>query len=40
MGDISVSGPVTGIDTQQIVTALVNAEQAPKQSQINKQTQT
>lgn len=40
MGDISVSGPVTGIDTQSIVTALVNAEQAPKQSQINKQTQT
>ncbi|KAB0569570.1 flagellar cap protein FliD [Pseudomonas palleroniana] len=40
MGDISVSGPVTNIDTQAIVTALVNAEQAPKQSQINKQTQT
>ncbi|HCT08616.1 MAG TPA: flagellar cap protein FliD, partial [Pseudomonas sp.] len=40
MGDISISGPVTGIDTQSIVTALVNAEQAPKQSQINKQTQT
>lgn len=40
MGDISVSGPVTGIDTQSIVTALVNAEQAPKQSQINKQSQT
>ncbi|WP_248731271.1 flagellar filament capping protein FliD [Pseudomonas sp. MWU13-2517] len=40
MGDISVSGPVTNIDTQSIVTALVNAEQAPKQSQINKQTQT
>ncbi|WP_248751084.1 flagellar filament capping protein FliD [Pseudomonas sp. MWU15-20650] len=40
MGDITVSGPVTNIDTQSIVTALVNAEQAPKQSQINKQTQT
>ncbi len=40
MGDITVSGPVTGINTESIVTALVNAEQAPKQSQINKQTQT
>lgn len=40
MGDISISGPVTGIDTQSIVTALVNAEQAPKQSQINKQSAT
>ncbi|MFB3303695.1 flagellar filament capping protein FliD [Pseudomonas sp. AMR01] len=40
MGDISISGPVTGIDTQSIVTALVNAEQAPKQSQINKQSTT
>jgi flagellar hook-associated protein 2 len=40
MGDITVSGPVTGINTESIVTALVNAEQAPKQSQINKQSQT
>ncbi|MBW4795868.1 flagellar filament capping protein FliD [Pseudomonas tolaasii] len=40
MGGITVSGPVTGIDTQSIVKALVGAEQAPKQSQINKQTQT
>jgi flagellar hook-associated protein 2 len=37
-GAITISGVGSGIDTASIVTALVNAEKAPKQSQIDKQT--
>lgn len=38
MASSTVSGIGSGIDTQSIVTALVNAEKAPKQAQIDKQT--
>ncbi|MCG7371260.1 MULTISPECIES: flagellar filament capping protein FliD [Pseudomonas] len=38
MAGTSVSGIGTGIDTKSIVTALVNAEKAPKQNQIDTQT--
>ncbi|VVO78021.1 B-type flagellar hook-associated protein 2 [Pseudomonas fluorescens] len=38
MASSTVSGIGSGIDTQAIVTALVNAEKAPKQAQIDKQT--
>lgn len=37
-GGITTSGVGSGIDTASIVTALVNSEKAPKQSQIDKQT--
>lgn len=40
MASSTVSGIGSGVDTQSIVTALVNAEKAPKQAQINKQTTT
>lgn len=39
MAGTSVSGIGTGIDTKSIVTALVNAEKAPKQNQIDTQTE-
>lgn len=39
MAGSTVSGIGSNIDTQAIVTSLVNAEKAPKQSQINTQTQ-
>lgn len=38
MASSTVSGVGTGIDTQSIVKALVGAEKAPKQAQIDKQT--
>ncbi|VVN95403.1 flagellar filament capping protein FliD [Pseudomonas fluorescens] len=38
MASSTVSGIGSGVDTQAIVTALVNAEKAPKQAQIDKQT--
>jgi flagellar hook-associated protein 2 len=38
MASSTVSGIGSGIDTQKIVTALVDAEKAPKQAQIDKQT--
>lgn len=38
MASSTVSGVGSGIDTQSIVTALVAAEKAPKQNQIDKQT--
>lgn len=40
MASSTVSGVGSGIDTQSIVTALVAAEKAPKQAQIDKQTTT
>lgn len=40
MASSTVSGVGSGIDTQSIVTALVNAEKAPKQKQIDTQTTT
>lgn len=40
MAGTTVSGIGSGIDTQSIVTALVNSEKAPKQAQINAQTAT
>lgn len=40
MASSTVSGIGSGIDTQGIVKALVDAEKAPKQQQINNQTQT
>lgn len=39
MASTTVSGVGSGIDTQSIVTSLVNADKAPKQSQINTQSQ-
>lgn len=40
MAGSTVSGIGSGIDTQAIVTALVNAEKTPKQAQIDNQTKT
>ncbi|NBA95759.1 flagellar filament capping protein FliD [Pseudomonas sp. R5(2019)] len=40
MAGTTVSGIGSGIDTQSIVTALVNSEKAPKQAQIDAQTKT
>lgn len=40
MASSTVSGIGSGIDTQSIVKALINAEKAPKQTQINDQTTT
>lgn len=39
MAGTTVSGVGSSIDTQSIVTSLINAEKAPKQAQINTQTQ-
>ena len=36
MASSTISGPGSGFDTQGIVKALVAAEKAPKQSQINQ----
>lgn len=40
MASSTVSGIGSGVDTQSIVKALINAEKAPKQAQINNQTTT